>query len=162
MCRVNFCCCGCSLRTGCLIIAGLGIALSLIQLIAYSAGIALIAPGAAAGGVGPIAGIAIFISDIVVAVLMLILYIFLVVGVRKERPGYLAFWCIMEIVLTSIQIIQFILSLTRASGAQMQLFLIINGISIGLAIYYIIVVNSYRLVLKEQQEEKKGSSNGTI
>lgn len=161
MCRVNFCCCGCSLRTGCLIIAGLGIALALIQLIAYSAGISLIATGPANGGM-TIAGLAIFISDIVVAVLMLILYIFLVVGVRKERPGYLAFWCIMEIVLTSIQIIQFILSLTRTSGAQMQLFLIINGISIGLAIYYIIVVNSYRLVLKEQQEEKKGSSNGTI
>merc|ERR1719167_1437950 len=107
-------------------------------------------------------GLAMFISEIVIAVFMLILYIFLVVGVRKERPSYLAFWCIMEIVFTSITIIQFLLVLINNSGAVQIMLPVVNGISIGLAIYFIIVVNSYRLELKEQQEERKETKTGQI
>jgi len=129
---VNSCCCGCTLKTGSLIIGILYLIGSLGGTIQY--GYAAVATHH---------GILWFSA--VVYVIQLIAACLLIHGTRTENASLVRVWVYVQAVVTILQVI----SLIIVAVSAFSIGGIISGlIVIGLCIYFIVVVRSYALELE--------------
>jgi len=129
---VNSCCCGCTLKTGSLIIGILYLIISLGGTIQY--GYAAVATHH---------GILWFSA--VVYVIQLIAACLLIHGTRTENASLVRVWVYVQAVVTILQVI----SLIIVAVSAFTIGGIISGlIMIGLCIYFIVVVRSYALELE--------------
>jgi len=129
---VTQCCCGCTLKTGSLIIGILCLIGSLIGTIQFSFGAVTYNHPALWYGA-------------VVQIVMLIAAILLVHGARTEQASLVRVWVYIQSVITILQVINLVIVVITS-------FTIGNLISalltIALCIYFIIVVRSYAIELE--------------
>ncbi|XP_068226321.1 uncharacterized protein [Palaemon carinicauda] len=125
------CCCGCSLRTGSLIIAILSLVLSLISL-----------------GVGIFAGVSGLIVgwiDVAIAVANIILVAVLIHGIRTEQRRLVLAWVWATVVIVILDVILGIFAVLLFSSVTAAIILFIFA---AIQAYFILVVWSYAVSLE--------------
>jgi len=130
-CLVQQCCCGCTLRTGSMIIAVLNLIANIFNIAngAYSA----VGPDHYQGGwVG-----------VIVAILHLIVSILLIIGINKEKRNFIMIWVWVSIVVIVITLIVGVISIF-SGGLSV---LIASIIAVLLWGYCVVVVRSYAISL---------------
>ncbi|XP_037799039.1 uncharacterized protein LOC119594069 [Penaeus monodon] len=132
---VNSCCCGCSLRTGALIIAALSLIYGLLG-IAYS--IYIIVAGVVEGWL-----------DLALALLNVIFAIILIVGVRQCRRRLVMAW-VWAAVLSVI--LGVVLGVLYVILTQSFVVAVIIGAISAIQAYFVVVVHSFAQTLDETQQ----------
>ncbi|XP_063599174.1 uncharacterized protein LOC134775545 isoform X2 [Penaeus indicus] len=127
---VNSCCCGCSLRTGALIIAALSLIYGLLG-IAYS--IYIIVAGVVEGWL-----------DLALALLNVIFAIILIVGVRQCRRRLVMAW-VWSAVLSVI--LGVVLGVLYVILTQSFVVAVIIGAIAAIQAYFVVVVHSFALTV---------------
>ncbi|KAL5278363.1 hypothetical protein ACFFRR_003158 [Megaselia abdita] len=147
--KVEKCCCF-DLKTGCMIIGIVDIVLQLVVIITTSVGLSNGTETAGSGATG-----------IVGAVLSVFAAAFLILGTMKDKAGYLMFWVVLKGISLVIYCIIFIILIVAviavgatndvdgASVGAIVFLIILEGVIIGLNIYWWAVVRSYKAELSE-------------
>ncbi|XP_068085819.1 uncharacterized protein [Anabrus simplex] len=168
-CEVEQCCCGCSLKTGSMVIGIVEAVLcgiSLIMAIIASSAISILRDSPWEENINATkeeiedfqsAMSALAILLIVVAVILAVQVVFAILlacGAGYEKPSLIKSWIIYSIVYFVVTVIMYIVIASIAfgnnqsgSGAQSLVSCILGS---ALKIYYIIVVRSYHLQLTRQ------------
>ncbi|XP_042870543.1 uncharacterized protein LOC122252249 [Penaeus japonicus] len=132
---VNSCCCGCSLRTGSLIIAALSLIYGLLG-IAYS--IYIVVGGVVEGWL-----------DLALALLNVIFAIILIVGVRQCRPRLVMAWVWAAVLSVILGVVLGVLYVILTESFVIAV--IICAIS-AIQAYFIVVVHSFARTLDETHQ----------
>ncbi|KAK7081163.1 hypothetical protein SK128_007558 [Halocaridina rubra] len=133
-CTVGICCCGCSLRTGSLIIGWLDLIFGLINA-AFTAAVAV------ENHYNPLWG------SFVVEMVGVLIALCLVIGANKENTRLLWLWVYVSTVMLFLAIILAIVITIQVGYYSILIFVTIAA---ALQVYYIVVVRSYAIVLHER------------
>ncbi|XP_042884005.1 uncharacterized protein LOC122260696 [Penaeus japonicus] len=124
-CIVQSCCCGCTLRTGSLVVAILSLIGSIYNIVS--------------GAIGAVAGIPAAWGTVVASAVALIIAIMLLIGIQKNNRSLVMAWVWINSILIVINIALAITLIALGGIAMGVSFLIAYLISI----YFIVVVYSF-------------------